>query len=179
MSKQQIFDDARKFAAQFGGFLLAAEELAKLGNIEDAIARAKSALKQAQDELDAHADNRARLTTEAEAHATAKRAEGDAHLEAKKSEAAGIVSGAKVEADRIKAAARRDAETITAEAVAAVEGHQAKAATLTQAIADLTQEHASATAALAEVGGKIADTKAEHQRLRLAHEQFLASIMKS
>lgn len=170
----QIFADAQKFSAQFGGFLRAAEEMAKLGNIEDAITHAKSRLMQAEE---ANRDHETKVAA-AELDAAGVRAKADNYVEARKGEAEQIAQDAKAEATRIKSEAEAEADKTKTAAIAKVSEHESAVTALQGTIADLKAEHAKQTQALADVQAQINARRAEHDRVVKMHAELVAKIVK-
>lgn len=177
---RQIFADARKFSAQFGGFLKAAEFLDRYGNIDTLIAANEERLKQTQANLAAAEENASRIRAAAEVDAARIRQQADAHLENRKAEADSIITKAKrtatTEANSIRETANVAAEQKRAAVIGEIDQHTATLAGLKTDIAKARSELQAAVNALEAVNINLAATRREHERVSAEHNAFLAKI---
>jgi chromosome segregation ATPase len=160
--KLQLLADARKFAAQFGAFVKAAEMLGAVGSIEQAEQEARSRLAAVEAEIAARRQAADGIEETAAARCAALRADADAYRAAKEAEGNLALSGAKTEADKIVSAASGEAAGLVAAAKAA-------------ALAD-TQASADARNELAALKAEIAKTKREHEAVLAAHGEASAKL---
>ena len=173
---QRIFEDARKFSAQYAGFIKAAEVMGSLGSIEQAVAEAQQRLKAARDaeEKAAHDSMAAGAARQLYHDGEMKRFE--AELAAKRREAEQMGAAARAEERSIIDNAHRAAENIKMDvnqsvmAVAAdVQSHRNKLQETEADIADRQIE-------LVELDRQAQQKRAKLQEIADEHARFLAKI---
>lgn len=172
--KLQALDDAKKFAAMFGGWMKTLVSLGEIGSLEQAAAEAQRVLddiRQAEQRVREAIDH-ARL--DAEAYVAGKMAEVDAaegqsqaaHAERVR-QADQAVIDAQAKGEQIVASAQAKGEQIVADARASIADAEAEIVRL-NGVADVTRNDltnlesivADRKAALAEVNSKLADVRA-------------------
>lgn len=171
--KQQMFESARKFAAQFSGFMAACEELGKVGSLDQAADEATKRLAEINAEIEA-----------ANAIASIAKAKQDsenaASLAKAQAEADGIVAAGKryyseqvAAGDDARAKASKSAEKIVADATAEAE----QLAVTTQAnLLGSRKELAELTAKIADNTGALAKLTEATRSRQSVHDELTRSL---
>ncbi len=173
--KQQIRADARKFGAQFGGFMKLAELMGQAGDAEQFAQEAQQRLDKIKAEEAAILNQRGDDRIKMESEIADLRKAAQAEIAQKTQDAGALLVDAKARAESIVAAAQESAAAMlssaTAEAqgiVHAVDVQRAKLETLSADIAtkqselsDLSATVTEKTAQLASITQQLADLKAK------------------
>jgi cell division septum initiation protein DivIVA len=161
--------DVRKFAAQFGGFLKAAEQLGQIASVEQAIVESQGRLHQArQEEADLEAARKeAKSFHESELDATHKR--GIALYAQKADEAERLISDAHAQAALIVGSGHAKASEIVADA------HK-EASELRGSLDLVNADLVSARMNLVDEHKRLADVTAAKERAQADHERIRGMI---
>lgn len=162
----QVVRDAQKFAAQFAGFIKAAEAFAGVASIEQAEAEALTRLAVARQAIDQASLEGDRVVADAQHRAEELVAAGEASRLATMAEAEAIARAASQAADQLKAGAATD-----------IAGHRAAAAAELAAIGDqiaaakleldgLAEQLAARRASLDELNSAFAETQGHHESIK-------------
>jgi len=157
----EIFASAQKFAAQFGGFLKAAEQWEKVASIDRAADEAQARLDRlrAEEEEAIKAREKRRIAREGEAAGHYEKL--DAMTAASKGESERIIAAARVEAARIVAAAAPEASARREKAEADAAAAQERADALARSEAECRSRQTQAQAELAAVEAQVVERQAK------------------
>jgi hypothetical protein len=173
---QRIFEDARKFSAQYASFAKASEVMGALGSIEQAVAESQQRLKVARDaEAAAVQDAKAAAAARAIDHAAELKRQ-DAELAAKRREAEQVSAAARADERSIVDLAKKAAEKIvnTANQNAAVAGGQVEFRR--QELRKLETDIADREIELVELDKQVEQKRAKLKEVADEHARFLAKI---
>lgn len=151
MSEDDIQGSAKKFAAQFSGFLKACEMLGKIENIE-------KAAKEAQGRLDALRRDEQEMADKQAKALAAERAKIVAAVERDRQQAKEILEAARNEAQRIKLGAQQEAER---EAVGIIEQAKQLAADAQTTLNGLQAQMQSVRGTMGDLQNSINERKQE------------------
>jgi chromosome segregation ATPase len=176
VDSQRVFDDAKKFAAQFSGFLKAAELWQSVVSIEQAAEESKKRLAAAQRDETALKDQHAKMQAQAESNAAAALKKADTEAANRKRDADAYVEKRKAD--------------VAAEEQKVIDAKRMELAGLTNKHENLKQDHATLVDTYNKLGvavkdrteeanalaAKLADLNGKHSALQKKHTDFLQSL---
>jgi len=173
---QRLFDDARKFAAQFAGLIKAAELFGAVASIDQATSEANARLAAARSAEAEYANTRKIVLAQAEHDVELLKAHGSALLAQKTREAAETIADAQRQADAIIVQAKRDAEATGQRAKQAAAQDEMRAAKARDDHASLVQAIAKRQMDLAALDQSHADLTRQHQDIKAALAALKAKL---
>jgi len=175
-AKLQVFDDFKKFATMFRGFHDIAEELGKIGSLEQAGDEAKARLDKLRGEEANWHSAADKIVADAKSEADKIKRAADGEAINTRSAAQHTLDDARREAERIVAEGKAKDSKTHLEALGLLEGVKSQHAAALKQLEAVNADHAGKIKELNELQSAVADAKAEHERVIAAHREFLSRV---